>query len=858
VSTSSPLTREAWARLTELFGQVLELQPADRAAFVAALREAEPRTAAELDSLLEVHERPGEFLPELPVPFAPPDLAGRTLGSYRLLRLIGTGGMGAVYLAERADGAFSKRVAVKLLSAAFLQARDRFHREREFLARLEHPSVTRLYDAGATADGMPYLVMEYVEGVPIDRYCAERQASLDERLLLLLHVCAGVAHAHQNLIVHCDIKPENILVTARGTVKLLDFGIARLLDPGHGATVHRPATPAYSSPEQLQGGTITTASDVYSIGVLAYVVITGQWPYRTRSGRLDEMLLAVVASPPVRASELAPHFARRLRGDLDNILAKAVDREPQRRYASVQQLADDLDAYRHGHPVRARADTFAYRLRKAIWRHRVASAAAALAVVSLAVAALVSTWQARAAQRRFDDLRALAHAVVFDVNDALSPIPGTTAARKLVVETALRYLDRLNQERVSDPALREELAAAYIRIGKVQGGAFLPNLGDSAGAASSFRKAIATTGPLGSTPNLERVRIEAHVNLALLATDPVRGIPEFDAAIHAAEGLLGANPDDLHSLRLVADAYHGRSTIGHLTTNVPDHERNARRQVDVRERIAVLAPDTWQDRANLARAIAQLALAHDQRADFDSAAALLQRARTILEAGLARHPGNQVLVRGLAENRSRTGAVLLSQGKMADAAAEIEAAVALLDPLVASDQHNVQYKSDLAYGWLRLGDVRRAQGDRIRALSLHRRALAVRRERAVRDPGSTFVPWELARSLNTVGELLLEAPAPALVEAEAFFTEAAQTSARALTAAPSFNQLRKQVAMAEEGLARVALAREGERSLRGHRLLEQSARTWREVASRSSGDRKDADRPARVDHRLAALPSAPE
>ena len=411
-----------------------------------------------------------------------------------------------MYLAERGDAAFSKQVAVKLLSAAFMHARDRFLREREFLGRLEHPNIVRLLDAGATADHVPYFVMDYVEGVPIDRYCAERGVSIDGALELLRQVCAGVAHAHQHLIVHCDIKPENILVTADGVVKLLDFGIARLLDPAGPITRLRPATPAYASPEQLRGQAITTAADVYAVGVVANLVLAGR-------GRLPR--------------------------DLQNILAKATADEPARRYATAEQLADDLQAFRGGFPVRARADSMAYRLRRAAGRHPLAFSIAGVLGIGLAAATVVSTWEARVAARRFEELRTFARAVVFDVNDALAPIPGTTGPRKLVVETALHYLDRLNQDRVSDQALREELAAAYIRIGKVQGGAFLPNLGDSAGAVSSFRKAIATTGNQPATPALERVRIEALINVALLAVDPVGGAPGLDAAIRAAEAPTG-------------------------------------------------------------------------------------------------------------------------------------------------------------------------------------------------------------------------------------------------------------------------------------------------------------------------------
>ena len=851
------VTPEEWARITELFGRALDVEPGRRHAFVTGAAAGNPALAAELQSLLEAHEQPGEFLPDLP-PLSPPvpDVAGRLAGAYRLTRVLGSGGMGVVYLGERSDGAFSKQVAIKLLSAAFIEARERFHRERELLARLDHPNVARLLDAGATPDGLPYLVMEYVEGTPIDRYCTDRALAFDARVRLLMEVCAGVAHAHRNLVVHCDIKPENILVTRDGAVKLLDFGIARLLDPRRRITLFRPATPAYSSPEQLQGDTVTTATDVYSIGVLAYVLLAGHGPYLWKSGRLEEVMQSVLTAEPLRASDVPgvpTAAARRLRGDLDNVLAKAVAKDPRRRYDTVQQLADDLAAYLDGYPVRARADSWMYRLRKSAGRHRLASGAVAAAAIGLLAAAVISVRQARVAQQRFEDLRAFAHAVVFDVDDALSPIPGTTAPRKLLVETALRYLDRVNQDGASDPALREELGAAYIKVGKVQGGAFLPNLGDSAGAVASFRKAIATTGPQGQTPALERLRIEAHINIARLAADPLGARPEFGAAIEAAERQLAGNPDDVATLRLIADAYQGAATMAHLANDVPANEALSGRQVTVRRRICELGAGAARDDADLARAIAQVAISAEMRGDYDAALARLREARGILEAALGREPHNQMLVRNLAENRSRTGPVLLARGRAEAAVGEIQAAVALLEPLVALDRHNAQYEADLSYAWLRLGDVRRAQRRPAEALALHRRALAVRRERAARNAGYMFVPWELTRSLNAVGELLLEAEPAQPDQAAAHFAEAIDVGERALARAPSHQQVRRQVAIAFEGLARVAGARGGG-AADSRRHLERSLRAWQELAAGGSAPAGDIQRLERVRTLIASQP----
>ena len=829
-----PLTPVTWARVTDLFEQAVGRPAPQREAFLSMLRLREPTIAAEVASLLASHDRPGEFMPSLSLNDEAPDLAGRTIGAYRLLTLLGTGGTGAVYLAERSDGTFVKRVAIKLLSSGFVPLRDRFLREREFLAGLDHPNIARMLDAGTTDDHLLYLVMEYVEGLPIDRHCEERALRVSDRIALLLQVCAGVTYAHRHLIIHCDIKPENVLVTADGQVKLLDFGIARQISSSGTITRHRPATPAYSSPEQLQGGALTTASDVYSLGVLAQVVLTGTSPYPLRTNRLDELVSAVLTADPQRASltpGLAPHVARQLRGDLDTVLAKALAKDPARRYASVELLANDLKCYQTGYPVLARPDSFAYRLRKSIGRHRFAALVAGIFGAGLVGATIQSTWQARLAERRFEDLRAFAHTVVFDVNDALAPIAGTTAARKLVVDTALRYLDRLFAEGAVDTRLREELAEAYIRVGKVQGGAFLPNLGDAAGATASFRKAIAISGAT-PTPALERSRIAALISIAQLSPDPIAGAPEFAEAVEAASRLLTADASDASALRLLADAYHGLATLAHLTNDVPRHVDMATRQIATRERLRALGALSWSDGASLARAIAQLALGLEQRGDYGAALAELERAQVLLESTIEGTEENQMLRRGLAEVRSRKTPVLLALGRTEAAAAEAQVAISMLEPLVATDPANVQYRADLAYAWLKLGDARRAEGRARESLDLHRRALAVRRERAERHAGFIFVPWELTRSLNSVADLLLTMTPPRPEEAASLFEEARSTGMRTLAAAPSFTQVRKQVAVASEGLARAAAVRGGPQAAR----LDESTAVWREVVARSVED----------------------
>ena len=853
------MTRENWARITALFGEALELTEDERGVLLRRLREKDPAIARELASLLEQHEKPGDFLPPLPLPTPViHDLSNRTVGAYRLIRLLGAGGMGAVYLAERSDGVYSKFVAVKLLAAPFLHALDRLLREREILGRLDHPNIARLLDGGSTTDGLPYLVMDYVDGIPIDRYCKEKGVSLEERIGLLLQVCAGVAHAHRNLIIHRDLKPENILVTSDGTVKLVDFGIAKLFDDALNVTSQRPATPAYCSPEQLRGEPVTTAADVYSLGVVGYRLLAGSHPYALRTGRLDELLNAVLTAEPIRLS-LAPGLnaqtARRLRGDLDNILLRAIAREPERRFASVEQFAEDLERYQKGFPVRARSDTLTYRAAKFIGRYRIASAFAIMAMVFLIGGIVVTAWQARVAQQRFQDLRQFAHSVVFDVNDSLSSIPGTITVQKQVVETALRYLDRLSQESVQDLSLREELAAAYIRIGKVQGGAFEPNLGDSRGALDSFNKAITAIGPTPATGELRQLLIQAHMQIANLTVDPIQALPEFRAVLEAGEKQLAGHPDDIDSLRLMAEACSAVGTIGHLTDRVDEEERMSKRERDYTQRVLNLAPGSWRDELNFSNAVTQYALAMQQEAKYSESLSELQRGDAMLETALQRSPGNELLIRALADQHSRAGSVYRLMGRLEESEAELKQALVLFEPIVNADPQNSQYRGDLAYTWFRLAETLRMKGESKQALELHEKALAARRERAARDTGWPFVRWDLTQSLNAVAELYLTGSPARVREAGVLFGEARRVAEDTLRVAPSFNELRKQLARSQEGLARIALANGSKGILGVRQLLEESLRTWRDVQARASEDRQDGDQEARVKGLLAALPA---
>ncbi|MDE3197540.1 MAG: serine/threonine protein kinase, partial [Acidobacteriota bacterium] len=388
---------------------------------------------------------------------------------YQVLERIGAGGMGAVYKAVRAGDQFSKLVAIKVVHDPDEAAVQRFIEERRILAALDHPNIARLLDGGTTPEGYPFLAMEYIEGAPIDRYVEERRLRPRQVLELFRAVCSAVSYAHRNLVVHRDLKPSNILVTADGTPKLLDFGIARLVDEEarRTRTGFSAMTLEYSSPEQIRGGIVGTASDIYSLAVVLYELLAGHSPYSGRPGTVELARHICEES----AAPLSARAGEVLDPDVANIVAMAMRKEPARRYASADQMDEDIRRYLGGYPIMARADTRRYRLAKFIGRNKVYVAAGAAILIASVAGVGATIWQARIARReaalataRFNDLRELSNSYLFEFHDAVASLPGSTAARALVVKRALQYLDKLSKDASTNPELQRELAAAYERL----------------------------------------------------------------------------------------------------------------------------------------------------------------------------------------------------------------------------------------------------------------------------------------------------------------------------------------------------------------------------------------------------------
>ena len=622
--------------------------------------------------------------------------------------------MGAVYLGVLRDAGLERRVALKVvrgeLGTAFL--RERFQTERRILSGLEHPNIARLYDGGTTPDGLPWFAMELVEGEHLIEWADRAGLRREARLRLFLQVCEAVQYAHQHLVVHRDLKPGNILVGKDGAPKLLDFGLAKLLDvpsDERTATEHRLLTPEYASPEQVRGERVTTATDVYSLGVVLYRLLTGALPYRTRTGSSVELERAVVDQAP-------PSTAPVLGADLDTVLRKALAKEPGRRYQTVQEFAEDLRRHLDGRPVLARGDSFSYRAGKFLRRHRLGTAAAAAVFVSLAAGAGLALWQAararaseEVARKRFEEVRSLAKTVLFELHDEIAPLPGSTKAREVLVSTALRYLDSLAAGAGSDPALARDVAAGYARLGLVQGGNNA-TLGDRGSALRSHQAAIRLLEPLAGAPAAAVADRDA-----------------LAAELHAAAGLLG--PSDPAAL--------------------PMHARG----LAIRQAIFDGDPGSRDAQRALARSCSALADHHSYRKEWPAAVALRERQRDLFRKIAGEAAATDDDRRNLALSDKTLGAVLEYSGRSAEAVPLYTEAIALDEARTAADPTSALARMDLSFSLGALGSLRLDQGDLAVSRALYLRAVAIREAVAAADPANAWARSGVARAHGRLAEI---------------------------------------------------------------------------------------------------------
>ena len=808
---------EKWNQLKELFSAALERDPGQRSAFLLEACGRDDALRAEVESLLSSYGHADSFI-ERPAGEATLDTPGETpvgqrIGSYQVIREIGTGGMAVVYLAVRADDQYRKRVAIKLVKKGLdlEEIPRRFRNERQTLAALDHPNIVKLLDGGSTQEGLPYLVMDYVEGMPITEYGDSRRLSINERLELFRTVCGAVHYAHQNLVIHRDLKPGNILVTAGGVPKLLDFGIAKLLNPEVSAQTvlvtqadQRLMTPEYASPEQVRSQPITTATDVYSLGVLLYELLTGHRPYRLKDQSLREIEWAICEVEPEKPSSVVTHgshipsaegsadsrlkpalvsqiregrpekLRRRLLGDLDNVVLMALRKEPQRRYASVEQLSQDIRRHLEGLPVAARPATLRYRASKFVRRHPAGVAAAAAVLLILLAGMVITTREARIArtekaraERRFNDVRHLANSFLFEFHDAIKNLSGATPARRLVVAKALEYLNGLAGEASGDPALQAELAEAYLKVGDVQGNPYIGNLGDTPGALESYGKALDIAEKLAhdSPKNDSASHLVARSQKAIgevlaLSGQPAKAAEVLRQAIPSLERLFANKPSDVEVQLDLADCYNslGDALGSKSALNLGDKAgaaENFQKALVIYQRLA--ATDRNNPRVLPGLAVAEEKIGETREADgaMPDAGDWYGKALSIYENLITADTANARRRKDYGAVLGRRGMVRQAMGDKPGALKDLLGMLEIDEALSNADPQNMQLREALWVPYAQVGDLMDVMGDKAGTLRNYRKALAIMQDLVQKNPTNLQLQAKLSDSLLGLGVLLV-------------------------------------------------------------------------------------------------------
>jgi len=746
---------DRWKLIQDIFQAAIEIPSSERSEYLDRACAGDRELRSEVASLLEndsvdtdtLHSVVASDLKGL-AEAADGREIGLRVGPYRLVRELDSGGMGIVYLAVRSDDQYFQIVAVKMVrkgmeSPALLQ---RFRAERQILATLTHPNIGAILDGGETEDGRPYIVMEYVEGQPITQASETRALSIRQRVELFRSVCSAVQYAHEKLVIHRDIKPSNVLVTSEGIVKLIDFGISKPLAPEliPGEFVpteggQRLFTPDYASPEQLLGQTLTTATDIYSLGVLLFELLTGSRPYTLRDlspGVAERIVCEHENRKPSTVREISKRTRKDLAGDLDTIVLKAMDKDQSRRYPSANDLDQDLLRFLEGKPILAKRATPFYRLRKFVQRHTTAALMACVTLMVLVAAILFDSRQSRVANRRMEQVQTYADSAVSDLAEKLQQSSASVETQAALFQSALTSLDRLRQSSGDDPRLLLRLSRAYVRVGDLEGSPFVANLGNSRVAVTSYREALrAATEARARLPGEESTKavIEAHDRLGAIAFflgDIPAAHDNYYRSLAVAQDFRQQKPDDPVRRRLLAMSY---ARLGDLQLDNLETDQALKSFHDALEIFGAGQDGAEESEDTLARLYFRVAGALRELGSQSEALLSLRKSVAVFER-VAQQSRSTQAKRSLLMGYNQivgllAGTEILNVGDSNEAQAYARKALAIAEALAARDAKNVRARHDLAFAYEAVGDSLRST-QHATASVWYRKSIALTKEEA--------------------------------------------------------------------------------------------------------------------------------
>lgn len=815
-----------WEKIEEIVSEAISLVGQKRREFITGRCRDMPELRKEIEALLEIENEADDFF-DSPAAlkfsrFLEDEKAevsiGQQIGIYRIEREIGMGGMGAVYLATRTDGEFDRQVGIKMLRREFNTAkiRRRFEYEKDIQAALNHPNIARLLDAGTTDDGIPYLVMEYIEGENISVFCHRNAFSLEQRLELFRKVCGAVAFAHRNLVVHRDLKPSNIIVSKDGEPKLLDFGISKLLtaDSDQTQTVTKLGvmTPEYASPEQVKGKSVTTATDIYSLGVILFELLTGQKPFAKELKDSGNLLKAIIENEPEKPSsvlgqdqslkipkvqtveyqnrerDLTDPFAtevlevnktkslisktkplsgiknpKRLKGDLDNIILKSLRKEPERRYQTVEQFSEDIRRHLDGLPVSARPATFVYRASKFVNRNKVAVFSGILILLTVIVGSLATLWQARLAEARFNEVRKIANSFLFEITPEIEKLPGSTKAKELVVKRALEYLDNLSKSAAGDAELQRELAVAYEKVGSVQGNPAQNNLGDIEGAEKSYEKAKMILENL-LTNDLNNLQLETDLadvlnllgDLKFFADDLDKAEEYLSISFELRKKIANAEPGEIEAQKNLGEIINDLGKIAFWKGNLKKAWENHEKARIIFEKLYRENPADYKIAEDTAYTYILLGYILGWEEKFTESGEFLEKALEMMKEIVKKHPQDLQVRRTLMLAYTRRAENFTDLEQFDKSLELYKEGEKIAETASQEDPDNSRAKRDLVILKFKVAEVLNLGGKTEAGLEKLNEVLKIQKQIASVEPNNAGHIYDIGKTQNTIGEAHLK------------------------------------------------------------------------------------------------------